>query len=94
MPVSITNTCEVIGMVLVISGFCLLLLPLTIASGAVKQWHSPAIVSMLVAGVVLLGLFCVWEKYYAPVTFVPFRYLKDRTVLGACVLSGTMFCSF
>lgn len=81
-------------MILVTAGFSLLLLPLTIAASAVNQWHTPYIIGMLVVGVCLLALFCVWEKYYAPVTFVPFRYLQDRTVLGACVLSGTLFCSF
>lgn len=81
-------------MVLVIAGFGLLLVPLTLAANAVNQWHNPYIIAMLVLGVCFLALFCVWERYFAPVMFVPFRYLKDRTVCGACVLSGTLFCSF
>lgn len=81
-------------MLLVVGGFCLLLLPLTIAATTLSKWHTPYIIAMLVVGVVLLALFAIWERYFAPVTFVPFRYLKDRTVLGACVLSGTLFCSF
>lgn len=81
-------------MLLVVGGFCLLLLPLTIAATTLNKWHTPYIIAMLVVGVVLLALFAIWERYFAPVTFVPFRYLKDRTVLGACVLSGTLFCSF
>lgn len=93
-PTILTDSYPVVGMILVISGFSLLLLPLTIAASAINQWHTPSIIIMLVVGVCLLALFCVWEKYFAPVTFVPFRYLKDRTVLGACVLSGTLFCSF
>ncbi|EYE90522.1 siderophore iron transporter mirB [Aspergillus ruber CBS 135680] len=85
---------DVIGLLLVVGGFSLLLLPLTLAASSVNQWHNLYIIAMLVIGVALLALFCVWEKYFAPVTFVPFQYLQDRTVFGACVLSATLFCSF
>jgi hypothetical protein len=48
---------------------------------------------MIVLGVFLLALFVVWEKYFATVQYFPFRYLKDRTILGACLLYGIMFIS-
>lgn len=38
--------------------------------------------------------FAVWEKWYAPVKFLPFHLLTDRTVVGACLLSFTAFVSF
>ena len=84
----------VVGLLLVVGGFSLLLLPLTLAASSVNQWHNLYIIAMLLIGVTLLALFCIWEKYFAPVTFVPFQYLQDRTVFGACVLSATLFCSF
>lgn len=37
--------------------------------------------------------FAVWEKYLAPVKFLPYELL-DRTVLGSCVLLGVSFISF
>ncbi|XXH00126.1 hypothetical protein Hte_006468 [Hypoxylon texense] len=44
-------------------------------------------------GAVLLGLFAVWERFFAPVAYFPFKFLKDRTILGACTLYGVMFIS-
>lgn len=77
----------VIGMVLTIAGFSLILVPLNIAKTAPNGWATGYIIAMLVIGVVCLGLFAVWEKYFAKVCFFPFHYLTDRTILGACLLS-------
>lgn len=41
----------------------------------------------------LIG-FVLFEKYVAPKTFIPFEVLRDRTVLGACIVSGVFFISF
>jgi len=50
-------------------------------------------IAMLVVGIVCFALFAVWEAKFAPVQFFPFRYLKDRTVIGSCLLYGFMFLS-
>lgn len=48
---------------------------------------------MIVIGIVcLIGFYC-WEKWGAPVPFLPFSYLKDRTIIGSCLLYGIMFIS-
>lgn len=49
---------------------------------------------MVILGVVLFVVFLLWERYLAPVGFVPFHLLVDRTVLGGCLLSSTLFASF
>lgn len=46
---------------------------------------------MLVIGVVLLIVFGLWEKLLAPVSFIPFSLLKDRTVLGASLTYATSY---
>ena len=38
------------------------------------------IISFLVIGTLLLVSFVFYEKYLAPVTFIPFELLMDRTV--------------
>jgi len=48
----------------------------------------------LYAGGLLLIAFALYEKYLAPVTFIPFDLLFDRTVLGACILAAVLFVSF
>ncbi|KAI0904300.1 siderochrome-iron transporter MirB [Ustulina deusta] len=84
---------DVVGMLLTIFGFGLLLLPFSLDSYAPYGWATAYIIAMIVLGVVLLAAFVFWEKYLAPVQYFPFKFLKDRTILGACGLYGFMFIS-
>lgn len=78
-------------MLLVTGGFSLILLPLTIATYQERKWESASIIAMIVVGGVLVIAFAVWEKWFAPVSFVPFEVLVDRTVLPACLVSACLF---
>lgn len=84
---------DVPGMFLTIFGWALLLLPFSLVVYAPNGWKTGYIIAMIVVGAVLLIAFVIWEKFFAPVTYFPFRYLKDRTILGACLLYGLMFLS-
>jgi hypothetical protein len=84
---------DVIGMLLTISGWSLLLLPFSLASYAPHGWSSYYIILMIVLGVVLLAAFVAWEKFFAPVPYIPWKFLKDRTILGSCFMYGFMFLS-
>lgn len=78
-------------MLLVVGGFSLILLPLTIATYQEKKWESPSIIAMIVIGGICIIAFAVWEKWFSPVSFVPFEVLVDRTVLPACLVSSCLF---
>lgn len=41
------------------------------------------------ANITILG-----EKYFAEKSFIPWQLLRDRTVIGACLLSWTLFFSY
>lgn len=84
---------DVVGMLLTISGWSLLLLPFSLASYAPNGWSSYYIILMIVLGVVLLAGFMVWEKFFAPVPYIPWKFLKERTILGSCFMYGFMFLS-
>ncbi|KAI0973813.1 MFS general substrate transporter [Xylaria arbuscula] len=84
---------DVVGMFLTVFGFVFLLLPFSLTGYAPYGWRTPYIIAMFILGGVLLGAFVIWEKYFAPVQYFPFQYLKDRTILGACGLYGIMFLS-
>ncbi|EKD15090.1 uncharacterized protein L3040_003709 [Drepanopeziza brunnea f. sp. 'multigermtubi'] len=77
---------DVIGLLLIVAGFSLVLLPFSLVSYQREGWESPMIICMLVFGFVSLGLFAAWEKYLAPKTFFPFHLLTNRSVLAACVV--------
>ncbi|KAI1140074.1 putative siderochrome-iron transporter [Hypoxylon sp. FL0543] len=82
---------DVIGMILIVAGFSLVILPLTLATYQTDKWRSAAIMNMIILGGCSLIAFGVWEKYFAKVTLVSFHLLWDRTVMGACIMSGVMF---
>lgn len=82
-----------LGILLLMFAFCLFVLPFSLVSYAPNGWKTGYIIAMVVLGILLFPVFYVWEKYYAPVQFMPWEYLKDRTIMGACLLYGVMFIS-
>lgn len=85
---------DVAGLLLVVGGFSLLLLPFSLASYQADKWKSGTVISMLVLGVVLLVAFPFYEKYVAPKTFIPFELFKNRNLLAACLLGANTWISF
>ncbi|KAI3534785.1 major facilitator superfamily transporter [Colletotrichum abscissum] len=83
----------VVGLILVMAGWSMLLLPFSLVSNATHQWKSPTIICLIVFGVIGLALFALWERNFAKVSLFPYHFLKDRTILGACLVYGIMFAS-
>lgn len=85
---------EVLGLLLIVAAFSLFLLPFSLATYQTEKWQSPSIIAMIVVGGLCFFAFGIWERFFAPVCFVPFHLLVDRTVLGACLLGATSWVSF
>lgn len=83
-----------VGVFLFAGGMVVFLLPFTIASKAPQGWQTGYIIAMLVVGLVLLISFGLYESYLAPVPFLNYELLTDRTVLGACLLNLTYQISY
>lgn len=77
---------DLIGIMILVSGMALFLLPFSLWSYQAQKWESPMIIGMIVAGFVLLLAFPIWEKFFAPVTFIPYKLLLDRTVFFAGIM--------
>ena len=90
--------CDVFGLFLLIAGLAVFLLPFNLFpyQGLTlnEQWSSPLVVSMLVIGFVTIIAFGIWEWKFAPVTFIPFRLLRDRTIAGCCLIAAILFIEF
>jgi len=82
---------DLIGMLILIVGMAFFLLPFSLWSYQAKKWESPMIISMLIIGFLFLLVFPVWEKYYAPVTFIPYSLLLDRTVFSGGIMFTFVF---
>ncbi|KPM38039.1 Siderophore iron transporter mirB [Neonectria ditissima] len=78
---------DMLGILILTAGMTLFLLPMSIYSRQSEGWKSPMIIAMIVVGGLLIVTFVLWEKYLAPVTFIPFKLLADRTVF----FGGLMF---
>jgi MFS family permease len=85
---------DAFGLFLIIAGLALFLLPFSLYSYQANGWRSAMIIAMIVIGGLLCIAFVIWERFYAPKTFIPYKLLADRTVLGACILSASLFVSF
>ncbi|KAL6852204.1 MFS general substrate transporter [Trichoderma novae-zelandiae] len=85
---------DVVGLLLISGGLAMFLLPFNIYSYQEAGWKSPLILGLLVGGIVALIVFGIWERWFAPVTFIPYSLLMDRTVIGANILAASVFVSF
>ena len=83
-----------IGVFLFCCGLVIFLIPFNIASSAPNGWASGYIIAMIVVGFVLLVCFGLWETYLAPVPFLSYKFMSDRTVIGACLLDATYQISY
>ncbi|KAL2110716.1 hypothetical protein VUR80DRAFT_843 [Thermomyces stellatus] len=86
---------DVTGLTLITIGLALFLLSFNLVNLQDQGWRSPLILSTITLGLLLIVAFVFWEKSLPDdQTFIPFRFLKDRTVLGACLLTASLFTSF
>lgn len=85
---------DVAGILLLATGLALFLLSFSLYSYQALRWKSPMIICFVVFGVLFLIAFACYEKFVAPVTFIPYELLVDRTILGACILAAALFVSF
>ena len=88
-----TREFDALGLFLISAGVAFFLLPFNLYFQLAKGWGSALIICFLVFGILLIIAFAIWEKFFAPVSFIPWELLRDRTVLGACLLSFTLFIS-
>jgi MFS family permease len=84
---------SVIGIILIMGAFCLFLLPFSLSAYAPQGWNTPYIIAMIVLGILLFPVFYIWEAKFTPIPFLPWKYLKEGTIIGSCLLYGIMFIS-
>jgi len=75
-------------------GLVLFLLPFSLAGSDGTSWSSGSTIAEIVVGFVLILAFAAYERFLAPKPFIPFSLLVSRNVMGACVLSATLFIAY
>jgi MFS family permease len=84
---------DIVGILVLSAGVAFFLLPFNLYTFQAQGWSSPLIICFFVFGILLLISFGIWERLFAPVSFIPWNLLKDRTVAGACLLAFAYFLS-
>lgn len=84
---------DMFGIFILMWALSLITLPFSLIQYAPNGWKTGYIIAMLVLGVLLFPVFYVWEAKFAPVQFLPFRFLKQGTIIGSCLLVGIMYLS-
>ncbi|XXG99815.1 hypothetical protein Hte_006156 [Hypoxylon texense] len=75
------------GCVLLIAGLSLILIPVSLTGSSNSMaWKNANFIAMLVVGFVLFASFFVWDALFAKKPFIPFRLIKHKTIVAACVL--------
>ncbi|CAO2653151.1 Nn.00g025620.m01.CDS01 [Neocucurbitaria sp. VM-36] len=82
----IVTQLDIIGAFLLIGGLAMTLLPMTIAGrNNTDRWEKPSSIILLIVGVLTFIAFLVWDGKFAPNPIVPYRTIKERNVIVACV---------
>ncbi|KAL2421130.1 Siderophore iron transporter mirA [Exophiala dermatitidis] len=86
---------DLVGAILLTAGLALTLVPLSITgSNNSHKWGDASTISMIVIGVILLAVFFVWDTRYAQKPFVPYRMIRERTVIAACFIGLVDFVAY
>ncbi|KAF1972373.1 siderophore iron transporter mirB [Bimuria novae-zelandiae CBS 107.79] len=82
---------DVVGLLVLATGLALFLLSFNLYSYQADQWKSPMIICFIIFGFLLIVAFGLWEKYGAPVTFIPWHLLKNRTVIFTYTMAFSLY---
>ncbi|OAP60323.1 MFS transporter, SIT family, siderophore-iron:H+ symporter [Fonsecaea erecta] len=85
---------DVIGLLILATGLALFLLAFNIYSYQPDTWRSPLIICFLIFGGLLVIAFAVWEAKFAPITFVPWELLKNRTVIFTYTMAASLYTAW
>lgn len=89
-----TDTTPVVGALLLCAAFVLFLLPFSLQAYGRADYDSPTFIAMVVIGFLMFFVFAAWEKYFARVHFIRWELLRERTIIGACILAAVVYFSF
>lgn len=85
---------DVAGILILALGLALFLLSFNLYAYQEDQWKSPMIICFIIIGFILIICFGLYEKYLAPVTFIPYHLIKNRTVIFTYTMAGSIYIAW
>ncbi|KAK4651075.1 hypothetical protein QC762_700120 [Podospora pseudocomata] len=84
---------DLLGIFILGVGLSMFLVPIAIYKYQADEWRSPLIICLLIFGGLLVAGFVAYEKWLAPVNFVPAHLLRHPNVLLAGIMLTLIFAS-
>lgn len=85
---------DIIGSLLLIGGLAMTLLPMTIAGrNNTNRWKEPSSIVLIIIGVLTFIGFLIWDGKFATNPIIPYRTIRERNVIIACVSVIIIACS-
>ncbi|KAM6509563.1 hypothetical protein FALCPG4_017215 [Fusarium falciforme] len=81
---------DLAGVLIIATALSFLLLAVSIYSYQADEWRSPLIICLLVFGGLLIPTFAFYERYLAPVTFIPWSLFTNKTVIASNIMVLTL----
>ncbi|KAK6215854.1 hypothetical protein LQW54_004034 [Pestalotiopsis sp. IQ-011] len=85
---------DIVGILLAAGGIGLFLLAFSLYSYQTDEWRSPLIICFFVFGGLLIGCFVIWEKYFAPITFIPWVLIKNPTIFFTYSMMASIYTAW
>ena len=82
---------DVVGLLILATGLALFLLAFNIYTYQPNTWRSPLIICFIIFGGLLVIAFGLWERFFAPITFIPWHLLKNRTVIFTYTMAASLY---
>ncbi|KAJ3848755.1 MFS general substrate transporter [Lentinula lateritia] len=86
---------DYVGVFLTLAACTMIMLPL-VWGGVTFPWKSAIVLGPLIAGIVAVGIFCLWESRVARLPLVPMYIFRHMTVVGVYIcmfVNGFVFFS-
>ncbi|KAJ6525618.1 drug:h+ antiporter [Mycena capillaripes] len=85
---------DAVGLLLIGASISLTLLPLSLAKHTTKWGDGVAMLPVLLFGIVLIPVFAFWDFRWAKYPVIPFRFVANRSVVGASLIGALDFMAF
>ena len=82
---------DAIGILILCTGLALFLLSFNLYTYQRGRWTDPLIICFVSIGFVLILTFGLWERFFAPITFVPWSLLGNRTVIFTFTMASSFY---
>ena len=77
---------DLFGLLLLGTGWALLLIALTLSAQAVGGWSNPSIIAMIVLGPLIIITFAVYEIFFAKYPLIPGHMIRNKAVMCAAFI--------